>query len=69
MNIAIDQSSKIEYTNKDTVIAYSNHKQKSLIIKAKDKRKVQKMFREAGKPDIFIYKNPAFGENLEIGKV
>ncbi len=55
-NITVDQSSKIEYTSKDTVIAYSNHKQKSLKIKAKDKRKVQEIFREAGKPDIFVYK-------------
>lgn len=56
MKILVDQSSKIEYTKKDTILAFSNGKQKSLLIKAKDKRKLQEIFREAGKPDIFIYK-------------
>lgn len=56
MQIYIDQSSKIEYTSQDTVIAYSNSKQKSLLIRAKDKREIEKIFRQAGKPYIFIYK-------------
>jgi len=56
MQAKIDQSSKIEYTSKNTVIAYANHKQKSLLIKAKEKRKIEKIFRQAGKPYIFIYK-------------
>ncbi len=56
MKILIDQSSKIEYTKRNTVLAFSNGKQKSLLIKAGDKREIQKIFREAGKPDIFTYK-------------
>lgn len=56
MKILIDQSNKIEYTRRDTVLAFSNGKQKSILIKAKDKREIQKIFREAGKPYIFIYK-------------
>jgi len=56
MKIEIDQSSKIEYTSKDTVVAFSNGKQKALLIRASDKREIQKVFREAGKPDMFVYK-------------
>lgn len=56
MNISIDQSSKIENTNKNTVVAYANLKQKSLLIKAEDKKNVQKIFMAAGKPEVFIYK-------------
>lgn len=56
MNIEIDQSSKVEYTSKNTIVAYSNTKQKALSIRAEDKRKIQEVFREAGKPDIFVYK-------------
>lgn len=56
MQILIDQSNKIEYTKKDTVLAFSNGKQKSLLIKAKDKRAIQKIFRADGKPYIFVYK-------------
>ena len=56
MRIEIDQSGKIEDTNKNTVIAFSNSKSKSIFISAKDKREIQKFFREIGKPRIFIYK-------------
>jgi len=56
MDITIDQSNKIEYTSQDTVIAYANGKKKSLLIKAKDKRILEKLFRQANKPDIFVYK-------------
>jgi hypothetical protein len=56
MNIFIDQSSKIEYTSQNTVIAYSNGKQKAILIKAKDKREIQEIFRQAGKPDMFVYR-------------
>lgn len=68
MQIYIDQSGKIEYTNKDTVIAYANKKQKSLLIKAKDKRKIKEIFREAGKPYIFVYKTFAILIYLLIKK-
>ena len=68
MRIEIDQSSKIEYTSKDTVVAFSNGKQKALLIRASDKRKIQKIFREAGKPDMFIYKTFAILVYLLIRK-
>ena len=56
MKIEIDQSGKIENTNKDTVIAFSDDNFGSLLIKAKDKREIQEIFRQAGKPRVFIYK-------------
>ena len=55
MKIEIDQSEKIERTNKDTVIAFSNKISGSLLIRAEDKRKIQDIFREIGKPNIFVY--------------
>ena len=56
MTIEIDQSGKIENTSKDTIIAFSNSKFKSIFIKARDKREVQKIFRKINKPRIFIYR-------------
>jgi len=56
MTIEIDQSGKIENTNQDTVIAFTNQISKSLLIKAKDKREIQKIFRQIGKSRIFIYR-------------
>ena len=56
MHIEIDQSGKIEDTSHDTVVAYSNGKQKSLLIKAEEKRILQQVFREAGKPHMFAVK-------------
>jgi len=56
MKIEIDQSGKIENTNKLTAIAFSNNHQKSLIITAKDKKSVQSIFRRIGQPKIFVYK-------------
>ena len=54
MRIEIDQSGKIENTNKNTIIAFSNNKFKSIFISAKDKREIQKFFRRIGKPRIFV---------------
>ena len=56
MKIEIDQSGKIENTNKNTIIAFSDSKFKSIFISAKEKREIQKFFRRIGKPKIFIYK-------------
>lgn len=53
MSYQIDQSGKIEQTSKVTVIALSNSKQASIILKAKDKRDLQGIFRQAGKPKVF----------------
>jgi hypothetical protein len=56
MKIYIDQSGKIEQTNRHTIVAFSNGVQKSLFISAKDKRELEAIFRQAGKPHIFVYK-------------
>lgn len=56
MRIEIDQSGKIEYTSMDTVIAFSNSKSKSVLIVKKEKREIQKFYREHKQSRIFIYK-------------
>jgi len=56
MKIEIDQSGKIENTNHDTVVAFSNGIFGSIVISAKDKREIQKVFRKTGKNSIFIYR-------------
>lgn len=56
MYIQVDQSGRIEYTSRDTVIAFSNKTRKSVLIKAKDKREIQRIFRERGRGRIFIYR-------------
>lgn len=53
LNYQIDMSGKIEQTNKVTVISLSNGKQVSLILKSKDKRDLQTIYRKAGKPRAF----------------
>lgn len=53
MAYQIDQSGKIEQTSKNTVIALSNSTQTSIILKAKDKRDLQSIYRAAGKPKLF----------------
>ena len=56
MVIEIDQSGKIENTNKLTVLGFSNSKSHSVIILAKDKKYIQNIFRKIGQPKIFVYK-------------
>jgi len=56
MRIEIDQSGKIENTSKNTIIGFSNNIFGSIFISAKDKREIQKIFRNAGKSRIFVYK-------------
>ena len=56
MNIEIDQSGKIEATNRKTIVAFSNSTHRSVSISSKDKKVLQKFFREAGKPEMFIYR-------------
>lgn len=55
MKIEIDQSGKIENTGKPTVIAFSSKKDKSLIIFAGEKQKLQNHFRKIDKPSSFVY--------------
>lgn len=56
MQIEIDQSWKIEDTNKKSVIAFSNSTSASLLISAKEKKAIQQLYRQAGKPEIFVYR-------------
>lgn len=56
MPIEVDQSGKIENTNKPTVIGFSNGKAKTIIILAIEKQKLQRRFRKNDKPNIFVYK-------------
>jgi len=56
MRIEIDQSWKIENTNKHSVLAFSDGFSSSVLITAKDKKLLQKFFRAAGKPGMFVYR-------------
>ncbi|KKQ66700.1 MAG: hypothetical protein US86_C0004G0018 [Candidatus Daviesbacteria bacterium GW2011_GWA2_38_24] len=49
----VDQSGKIEQTNKITIIAFSNGKHGSVKLKASDKRYLQDIYRQAGKSKSF----------------
>ena len=49
----IDQSGKIEQTNKVTIIAFSNGKSGSVKLNARDKRYIQDIYRQAGKSKSF----------------
>ena len=68
MQIYIDQSGKVEYTSKPTVVAYSNSKNKAISISAVEKQKVQKVFRDADKPNMFMFKTLAIMIYLLIKK-
>lgn len=50
MPIEIDQSGKVEDTRKLTVICFANGKAKTLLISAKEKRKVLIIMREIDRP-------------------
>ena len=52
----IDQSGRVEYTSHDTVIAISNGERNAILIKAKDKRYLQQVFRKMGKNNIFVFR-------------
>lgn len=54
MRVEIDQSGKIEATNKPTVVCFSNSESKSILIKRRGKRQLQEIFRKAGKPRMFV---------------
>ena len=55
MTYQIDQSGKIEDTAKNTILAYSNEIQKSILISRKTKRKIQEVFRLCGYSKLYIY--------------
>ncbi len=54
MKIEIDQSGKIENTNRMTVIAFSNSRNDAIIITSREKKKVQRYFRSLGKNKLFV---------------
>lgn len=54
MKIEIDQSIKIESTNKDTILVFSDGIYSSVLITAKTKRQLQEIFRKVGEPRSFI---------------
>lgn len=54
MKIEIDQSGKIENTERHTYIALSNHIQIVLKIKSTEKKKLQQYFRLIGKPRKYV---------------
>lgn len=54
MKVEIDQSGKVEYTQHDTVVALANGTKTSLLLPAKEKRILQRQFREIGKPRIYV---------------
>ncbi len=56
MKIEIDQSNKIEQTNKDSVVAFSNGEKRAVLVSAKDKKELQTTFRFLQRNRIFIYK-------------
>ena len=56
MRIEINQSNKVEQTNKDTIIGVSNKKSFTILISRKIKRKLQEEFRKQGKPRLFTYR-------------
>lgn len=56
MRIEIDQSWKIEKTEKDTILAFSNKIERAVRFSAEDKRYLQKFFRNYGEPRLFVYK-------------
>lgn len=68
MRIEIDQSIKIENTSKPTVLAFSNSKSDLIIISSREKKKIQKYFRQIGKPKLFAYLSFVALIYLLIGK-
>jgi len=55
MKYQIDQSGKIENTEKDTVLALSNDIKYTVILAAKVKRTLQSILRKEGRPEMYIY--------------
>lgn len=56
MRIEIDQSNKIEQTNKDTIIGFSNGKVFTVLIRRQVKRQLKEEFRKQGKQNLFKYR-------------
>lgn len=56
MIIQINQSNKIEKTNKDSIIGLANQVNFTVLLKRKIKRRLQEDFRKQGKPRLFVYR-------------
>jgi len=54
MRVEIDQSGKVEQTEKDTVLCLSNDHWDAVTIKARTKRQIQENFRRSGQTRNFI---------------
>ena len=54
MKIYIDQSGKVEDTAKHTILACVNSEIKTIFLSAKDKRRLQEVFRRIGSPQLFV---------------
>lgn len=50
----VDQSNKVEQTEKDTVVALSNGVKLTILMRSKDKRFLQEVFRSRGEPRNFV---------------
>lgn len=61
MKIYIDQSGKIEETNRDTILALSNHEQYSVKIHRRTKRRILEQFRLHGKPKLYTLRTFSAG--------
>jgi hypothetical protein len=61
MRVEIDQSGRIEETNRDTIIAFSNDRQLSIRIPRRVKCQLLEIFQQQGKPTVFKYKVFALG--------
>lgn len=68
MRIEIDQSIKIEETNKNTIIGMANFRNEAftVIIKGRTKRRLKEEFRKIGKPNLFKFRAFVAGVVLMI---
>jgi len=66
MKIEIDQSGRIEETNRDTILMFSNGISYSVKITARTKRRLQEIYRQIGKPTVFMVNTFAIGVYLLV---
>lgn len=57
MKYQIDQSIKIEQTQKDTILGIANGITYTILIRCQTKRKLQDKFRKMGNPRLFVYRS------------